>query len=374
MIQQKLEFAIKLKAFPAHWPTPYVTPLQQRASSVQLLERRIPDLELNTFRNGIPLVLYSIVFLLLRRWPVIERRQIGVTFLYTVVSFLCASMFFIAVSLLPVATVTTTFSTTFIVFGLFAFSLGWNEQITPRKVLFAALCVSGVTLVIQPWNLHSRPTGTTSLTDHVVTASNHLNDLNGNNVTNKGHMTEVNVNNTNATGFSVTMDNKTSPTLQTSFPNGLAGQIIGYTFSALSGVAFCLDLLLVKRNPYFNEHVLELVFWIIVTNTCFSTVIMLILETPVLPSSWFDVAMLIVHCLSYAAIWPLYIYAPKYVSGNTVTAIVSTEVIFMLIAQYTVLSSILPGHRNWIKVIGVVLVLLGSSLSSLLEIFKKKQL
>ena len=67
------------------------------ATCVQLLERRIPDLELNTFRNGIPLVLYSIVFLLMRSWPVIERRQIGVTFLYTVVAFLSASMFFIAV-------------------------------------------------------------------------------------------------------------------------------------------------------------------------------------------------------------------------------------------------------------------------------------
>ena len=93
-----------------------------------------------------------------------------------------------------------------------------------------------------------------------------------------------------------------------------------------------------------------------------------------LPSNWFDTAMVMFHCLSYAAIWPLYIYAPKYISGNTVTTIVSTEVVFMLIAQYTVLSSILPGHINWMEVVGVVLVLVGSSLSSILEIFKKKQL
>ena len=187
-------------------------------------------------------------------------------------------------------------------------------------------------------------------------------------------MTEVNVISGNNTLFSTGMDNNTTPTLQTTFPHGPVGQIMGYSFSALSGVNFCLDLLLVKRNPYFNEHILELVFWIIVTNTCFSTVIMLILETPVLPSTWFDVAMLTVHSLTYAAICPLYIYAPKYVSGNTVTAIISTEVIIMPIFQYTVLSSILPGHRNWMEVVGVILVLLGSSLSSLLEIFKKKQL
>ena len=65
------------------------------ATCVQLLERRIPDLELNAFRNTIPLVLYAIVFLLMRRWPVIERSQMGITFLYTVVTFVSQSLFFI---------------------------------------------------------------------------------------------------------------------------------------------------------------------------------------------------------------------------------------------------------------------------------------
>ena len=57
------------------------------ATSVQLLERRIPDLELNTFRNAIPLVLYAVVFLLMQKWPVIERGKIGITFLYGVTKF-----------------------------------------------------------------------------------------------------------------------------------------------------------------------------------------------------------------------------------------------------------------------------------------------
>ena len=135
-----------------------------------------------------------------------------------------------------------------------------------------------------------------------------------------------------------------------------------------------LDVLLVKRNPYFNDNILEVVLWSFVSNTFFSVVIMFILETPVLPNNWFDSAMVAINGLTYAGIWPLYIYAPKYISGNTVTAIISTQVVFTLIAQYTVLSSILPGHRNWMEVVGVILVMLGSSLSSLLEIFKRKQL
>ena len=50
----------------------------------------------------------------------------------------------------------------------------------------------------------------------------------------------------------------------------------------------------------------------------------------------------------------------------------STQVAFMLIAQYTVLSSVLPGHRNWMEVVGVILVLMGSGASSVFEMFKNR--
>ena len=40
----------------------------------------------------------------------------------------------------------------------------------------------------------------------------------------------------------------------------------------------------------------------------------------------------------------------------------------MLIAEYTVLSSILPGHQNWIEGVGVVLVLIGCWTPSIVEI------
>ena len=53
------------------------------------------------------------------------------------------------------------------------------------------------------------------------------------------------------------------------------------------------------------------------------------------------------------------IYGSNVVSGNTVTIIASTNVAFMLIPQYTVLSSIHPGHRNWMEVVGVVSCVVG---------------
>ena len=55
---------------------------------------------------------------------------------------------------------------------------------------------------------------------------------------------------------------------------------------------------------------------------------------------------------------------------GTFTLILTTDVISMLIAQYTVLSSILPGHRNLMEVVGVIFVLLGCSMSAIIEITK----
>ena len=98
---------------------------------------------------------------------------------------------------------------------------------------------------------------------------------------------------------------------------------------------------------------------------------MVILEDPVLPQNWQHVLLVAGHSITFVCHWPLYAYAAKYLSGNTVNLIQSTSVVFMLIAQYTILSSVLPGHRNWIELVGVLLVLTGSVAKSLLEFSKE---
>ena len=57
------------------------------AACVQLLERRIPDFELNTFRASVTLIFYSSYFLVTWKLPVVERSEIGATLLYMVTLF-----------------------------------------------------------------------------------------------------------------------------------------------------------------------------------------------------------------------------------------------------------------------------------------------
>ena len=125
------------------------------ATAVQLLERRIPDMELNTFRSAAPFVMSAILTLIPRELPLIGRDEILATVLYTVDIFIAALFYFVAISMLPAAVAACVAYTSMMISALFIFSLCWNEKITTRNVMFALISVPGVVMVIQPWQPNS---------------------------------------------------------------------------------------------------------------------------------------------------------------------------------------------------------------------------
>ena len=103
-----------------------------------------------------------------------------------------------------------------------------------------------------------------------------------------------------------------------------------------------------------------------------SASVMAIFGKPILPTNWMQMILITAHCVTFIFSTPLSMLAAQYISGNTVNLVFSTSAVLMLITQYTILSSILPGNRNWIEVAGVVLVLFGSAMGSVLELCKSK--
>ena len=332
------------------------------AAAVQLLERRIPDVELNTFRCATPFLACATLNLISREWPLIQREEIGATVLYIVDIFISALFYFVAISLLPAALVACITYTSSVVSALFLFSLCWNEQITMRNVMFALISVLGVVMVIQPWQPNSDNMGVTNVTlniqngSHALLLDQEIKLGKTPAIREEGNFTTLSL------AFTGTEDKDSN--------TSVLHDIIGYTFSFISGITLTLELLIIKRNPFLGDQHL---FWAFLTNTLLSAAFMLALETPVLPSNWFDATMVTIHSVECALLWRLYIYAPKHISGNTLTIILTSDVVVMLIFQYTVLSSIHPGHRNWIEVVGVFLVLLGCSMASLLELLNTKK-
>ncbi len=110
-------------------------------------------------------------------------------------------------------------------------------------------------------------------------------------------------------------------------------------------------------------------FWAFFLGMVSSFVLTFAVEVPVWPDGSMDIVTVVLHCIATVGMWVLWIWSLQYISGTLVNVIHCTAVVFMLIPQYTISASILPGHKNWMEVVGVFIVLIGSVLASLLEIF-----
>ena len=70
-----------------------------------------------------------------------------------------------------------------------------------------------------------------------------------------------------------------------SIGTGLVSEIVGYTAAISGGILMATEVVIVQRNPYINEHTVEILFWGWSTCTAISLILTFIIETPVLPSN-----------------------------------------------------------------------------------------
>ena len=304
------------------------------AINVQLLEQRISDFALNSLTCGSAFLMSICSLVVTRQWPIIAREEWISTTVYALNNFVWPVTFYIAVRYLPTATVESIIQASNITFGIVLFYFFLGEKPTVFVLLSSVLCISGIISVIQP--------------DFIFNSENQtkiqeIQEINGTNETSGVEINE---------GEEVNS----------------AQVVFQYLIPVISGMTYCADIVILKKRPYLNDHMTAVLFWSFLSNTVLSVIIMLIFETPRLPTGPYDILNIVLHCLCFALLWPFYMYAVKYISGNTCNIIYSMNVVLMLIAQYTILSSILPGKRNWIEVLGVVLVLSGSTLTSVMEV------
>ena len=145
--------------------------------------------------------------------------------------------------------------------------------------------------------------------------------------------------------------------------------VTGYLLAMAAGIMLTVEAILVKKCPFIMENFVIAVFWSSVVAAVGAAIISASLEDIKLPRTWSHGCYVFGQSVVFSLIWPTFYYAVKYLSGNTVNMVFSTSVVFFLIVQYTVLSSIHPGHRNWMEVVGVIFVLFSSILKSILELF-----
>ena len=253
------------------------------ASTVQLLERRIPDLELNTYRFALPLVVCSAALLVKRLNPCMERIEMTQTLLYSTAVFMASFFYYVSVTLLPAATASCIMLTANLLGCLVLFSLVHKETMSQWTALSVALCITGLVMVLQPGfgNQISTFDGTTTkserleytqltlVTDNATQSSNHKTE------TMMQHVTEENRSMTNWKR-TVPPHDRNSRSILTRFeemiqPTSLIGQIIGYSFAVVSGLGFAWSILILKQNNFTMEILPKVLFWVFFVNGLISS-------------------------------------------------------------------------------------------------------
>ena len=317
------------------------------AASVQLLQRQIPDFQLNTLRFGTAGILFAIGTLVVtNQCPIIPKLNIVSVVGFAMFTFCGTATYYMAVIYASLSLVQSIYLSSCIVSGITLFRIFLDEKITLRNILFGIICCCGVMLVIQP-DVIFQGENTSIDRGHL---SRHIPDLSvfyleNNGTENQNENEEANRNKD--------------------------GVILGCVLAAISGLSTTCNLILVKKLSFLQEHKMKTLFWSYGICTILSAIVMAIFEKPSLPVDDLQYLYVSLHCTTYVLQWPLYMFAARYISGTTINIIVATSVVFMLIPQYTLLSSILPGKGNWIEIVGVFLVLLGPSSKSLTEFCSK---
>ena len=125
-------------------------PLLVISSTVQLLQRQIPDFELNAIRFGTAGILFSIgVIIVTRKCHVVPKLEIKSVLGMGTVTFCSTIAIFTALTFVPLSTAQSIYLSSCLICGVVLFAIFLDEKITFKSVLFVTLCCSGVLLVIQ---------------------------------------------------------------------------------------------------------------------------------------------------------------------------------------------------------------------------------
>ncbi len=352
-----------------------------------------------------------------QRLPTVPVSDIPATILYAFLATLGATTSFIGFALAPAAAGQCSNSTSNLFSGIIIFPLCGQENLSLQKLFTVVLCIFGVILVVQPWHEVSDQNlmGIYKGDNHSVECfllPDKLCALKENccsivNLTTCINHYQVGSGTTNLCKIlhkycaAATVDKELSfkcsewlsccLLMQETQHNSVIihghnnkgknfelFQVrisekyctwMGYFFTAMAGTCCTLYTAVQKQYPCIGEDKMRSLFWSFSFGYVSSLVLTFVVETPVWPQSLFDVLAVFLHTLATLGMWISWIWSLQYISGTLVNVIHCTTVAFMLIPQYTVLASVLPGQRNWMEAAGVFIVMSGSVLASLLEMF-----
>ncbi len=157
------------------------------------------------------------------------------------------------------------------------------------------------------------------------------------------------------------------------FVLSLATIMLGYLMAFICGILWTADMIIIYWYPFLQSptNQIKTIFWICVIATVISLLGALAIEEINLNISWSDWLLVFGHAAGFGLVLIFYMYACSILPGILNALIACTSNVYLVIAQYTFLSSIHPGNRNVIEILGVVLVIISSTVPSVIKAKEK---
>ena len=310
---------------------------------VQGLQRAVPDFELNAIRNGFAWILTALICLLTKTSPILPKKDFAKIGLYSGLLFFDTIGLYTSVTFIPLATQQAFYNTTTLVGGLVLLWTLMKLRPTVDKVVSILLCASGIVLVLQP--------------DFIF-------ETTGSNTSNSAQSDPVKEANMGPKVLNGSADSNQNLVL------------LGCGLSVGAGLSLAgLTVLFQFHSNFFSNKVNMLIsfFWTYLFATSASVVVMFTMEQPTLPKTITEYLLVLGHTLCNVLIGPTSMWAICVIDGNTANILYSSSIIYMVVVQYTFFKNILPGNGNWIEIVGVCCIIIGSILSSVVQLLHPRK-
>lgn len=322
-------------------------------ATAQGIEGYIGDMELNATRFTVQAVLSALALSLLKLPPIVERIQIGWVAGVCVLQFVGNYTYYAAAPLLPVGIVCGIETTGLMFFGMI-FQCVIKRSIKLSEVVAVIVCATGVALATQPTFL--------GFAAEKKSNANRTVPICG-------------VNTTTPVDDQTYITNSTMhrlPTTDVGQVWGIDATTRGYIVAVVATVmTFANQAIYNNRIP--NINFLIILFWTSIFSSLTSYAMTFTLEIPTLPIGAGCWGLFFGHNVSIAVASGLMVYAGQRLPPFLYGLLLSTGLFALAILQYTILSHIQPGHRNWQGILGIVLILVGNIIKPLGDMWSARR-
>ena len=308
------------------------------SASSQALEGAIPDCQLSIARYVTQFVVYPLVAKLTGASMYIPRQHVPNMVYSSVLALLYIIGFFGAVGHMPLIEAVSIEIIFSIISAIVQARLLFHKGITHLNIMSIVVCTAGLTLAVQPSWLFKQNIQVAIITNSSFEYSN---------------MSATSAENS----ISLLKEDKS------------ANMVFVYTLLILSGIAdgMYLDVnaVLLREVPPIVKVTYLSGFGLIT-----SIVLAFYLEDFVITLTVKQFLLVLGHSVASAETFFTTIYTCQMIGGIRASLVFSLQIVVMFILQYTLMSSIMPGHHNWIEILGVGIILFGAAIQPAYDVIQ----